>query len=937
MPVTVQASGNYEVSNGLVAIRVPASIPDLIRPLAPIQGIKYRDGTWTGTGPNYIAGRLWYEGPSPTDPCTRTVVTVREQTAQRVVIDVDYFFEKAPFDWSHVGIFLPGGPGFHRTRVTVTETDAFVEEHGDVDFGYQFNVNVGLDADQARYRGHHATALKYGREINGSVYGSDEGWHRYVPMDAVMDLVFDKPYQVSYGTNEGEVGWRPPMATWNPWVVDSGWYWQVYNAAAPSTANLFGIYAGPASRLIGCNSCGAGIYNRPGTPNEVGVTVAINRIGPDLSVSTENRFVWGIFVSTKADLPADPQIVPPIGVVWNRVGGLATKMAVYQADFADPVGGYGTLYMGREAIGRLKDRVRNDFDEYQRVYNLDPTIRPIIDLWRSDELAPVVDHVKQLAADLVACMTTGEGIYLPRFVYIQGGHEMIRAILFIDQALDRMSLTPADRLSLKRAARLFASVLWDDDFVPFSGAFGGNYGTGNMPIQHQGFRDVYALYLNREPEFTPRASGVVERARSALFAAVNEHGAASGSTNYIGANVAPTFNIMLAIQSVGLEDLFAEPRMAKLGEYFIALNTPPEVRFGGPRKWIAFGDAAEVGSDLVGILASGLRSSNPTIASKVHGAWVEQGAVHGGFFGSSLLMIDESAPSAAPSYVDAEFPGALKVFRGKEGARESALWLIDGTFYRDHRGPDQGHVSIYLLGVPASLGPGSIYYPHIPGALWRSTVQPASEIADWWGQPNLPYNQGNFWPTSTGQFGRFIEWDRVIKMPEVGGRRVVACRDQPGFPYTWNLNLMVDQVTPPSGPVILPPEHPLAPVVGSLPAGVHRWRLRGLWSSEGDRIDYDLWIVAAGPFDWSLGAWKHEWHYGVEMQQFEATNGYPFVERQVAFRIRASGRLKWALIPYPASTPWTGTVVDTPTGLGFTGGIQDVGLAALPDLTEVVL
>ncbi|OIO89198.1 MAG: hypothetical protein AUJ92_22075 [Armatimonadetes bacterium CG2_30_59_28] len=53
--VKLTTVGNlYELANSLVALRVTKSSGDPQGVLAPIQGIRYRDGTWTGTGPNYF-------------------------------------------------------------------------------------------------------------------------------------------------------------------------------------------------------------------------------------------------------------------------------------------------------------------------------------------------------------------------------------------------------------------------------------------------------------------------------------------------------------------------------------------------------------------------------------------------------------------------------------------------------------------------------------------------------------------------------------------------------------------------------------------------------------------------------------------------------------------------------------------------------------------
>lgn len=931
MPVTVQTSGNYEISNGLVAVRVPTAFPV---PLAPIQGLRHRDGTWVAAG-HQLHRRSWYDFPrSAPDPLIGAETTILVNTPTKVTIEVHYTFDRPEFTFA--GVTIPAGIGHHRTTITVLadEPVVMVKEAGDVDVGYSLNVYPGLAPNRARYRGWGATEVAAGRYPEGGLY---RAWEEYRhASDATVDLDYGTPRSVSYAYyDSGNQHTRPALVLWSPWERNTGRYWQMFNSAAPSAANLFGIFSGPASHIVGGVASGAGVYHGPG--DDAGVTVELNRGSPDSRVAAFNQFSWGMYFSTKADLPAEDQ-TQPIGLQQNRHGGLALKMAGYRSDFTDPTGGYGKLYMGQAAIAALKARVQGDFNEYQRAWNLDPTVRPLIDLWRNDDAASlqvVIDSIMEVANALDASQTTGDGIFDRSFSYFEGGQQMIRVALFIDQALAHPLATPAQKLEVKKAAKLFASVLWDDDFVPFSGAAQVGLGLANNQGQHQSYRDFYALYLGADAAWSTRANEVAARAISSFRYFVNESGAPNASTGYIAANLWPVLNVLMQVREMRGQDLLAaEPRAALLGDFLLNFMTPYEPRFGGWRKLVAVGDGSTESTQLHGVLATCLRGT--PMAAKLMQAWDEMGSLHHGFFGSSLLMIDESAPRALFTLGNASFPGYLTVQRGREAGLESTLWMIDGHQYSDHRAPDQGMIALYGLGAPISIGFGSLYYPHVPGALWRSCAQPGSE---WWSQADLPFDRGNAWWNSTAVPGEFEYggqlWKRVAKLANVGGRHVLAVRDTSAQPLVVSLNLMAQGlVTPPTGAPFIPPLHPLAPITGSLPAGVYRWRCKGQWGGN----DFDVWVAASAPFDWTWGDWKHYWHPGLEVQQFQQTNGYPFEEGQYTLRIRITGTVKCAVIPYPASTPWTGTVVDTPTGLGFTGGIQDVALALGPEpLTEVEL
>src|SRR5262249_1315994 len=156
--------------------------------------------------------------------------------------------------------------------------------------------------------------------------------------------------------------------------------------------------------------------------------------------------------------------------------------------------------------------------------------------------------------------------------------EMDRMELWIDQALASDQLSAADRAHVKAAAALFANVLWDDDFVPLQADAAGNLlhglnlGTANMPVQYQGYRDSYALFLGADPAGQAGAAGARDRALGLLRQVVNEQGAAMDSTGYLATSLAPTLATLLRVRMLGGADPFAsEPRLAKLGEFLLNL------------------------------------------------------------------------------------------------------------------------------------------------------------------------------------------------------------------------------------------------------------------------------------------------------------------------------------------------------------------------------
>jgi hypothetical protein len=229
----------YEITNGLTGVRIPQAPAIGTNTLAPVQGIRLRDGTWTAAGPNTLS-------------MTAKAMTVRflENGPLKIVVEVHYAFDRPETKGYGGRLLAPPGEGHYTATITVEagQPSIMFVEDSDCDLTYSMNIIDGLHPTQARYRGHHANSREAGRETDGQQYRQ---WTDRPSMDATVDLRYDIPRSYQ------------PLPVWNPWIYDAGWYWQLYNAEAPATANLLGIFAGRASLGIATPWSGTHLSTAP--------------------------------------------------------------------------------------------------------------------------------------------------------------------------------------------------------------------------------------------------------------------------------------------------------------------------------------------------------------------------------------------------------------------------------------------------------------------------------------------------------------------------------------------------------------------------------------------------------------------------------------------------------------------------------------------------
>ena len=932
---TVEKPDYYEITNDRVGIRVPKTATNLTNTPAPIQGLRFQDGTWTATGPNYISRAA-----------KAMSVEIIERGPLVTRVKIAYTYDKAPL---HSALNSPNFPdvptglGSYTTIVELQmgQPSIRLEEECETDLAYKIDITQGLTPDKGQYRGHHASSPDAGMNSDGTVYQYDNNIRR----DALVNLKYagaakDRWSQTTY----------PFLSHWDPWAVDTGFYWQLYDSRTNSSDNLFGIFAGPASRLINPGLTGVSfdtslVANQP----HVTLQVSFHRLMPTQQYTTHMRFGWGIFLGKKS-VDVKPLLeVQGINRQLNIHSGVnLNTLSKLPTTFPDPPSGYGTLYTPPAVWKGFADalraeKVKGGKTYYNQLLATSSGLGTLLEYWADptpESAKKAADAVTSFAKAYLETLVNGEGIYQHTTHYFMGAGRMAIHLLWIDQLLASDQLAPGEKAQLKRAAALFATALWDHDVAPMQSDCGMNWGPANMASMWCGTRYNYTLFLADHPNFRNKVESVRKDALGLLYNYTGESGACTAGSHYTEASMTPILNLLQQMQMRGVADAFAtEQRLANYAEWELQLTTPPEVRFGGLRKFISVGDAATEQNVRLGQLGTGFAKSNPELSARLMGLWKAMGNPQNNFFGASLLKIDSALPAASPKLGDARFDGWMTVLRdGWETPDESAVYFINGDTLSDHRHNDQGEVIVYALGAPLSLDFGSMYAPRSSGGLMHSIALPESWLGRAWDTDSVPLDAppgpggGSSWwkpellpfvsfRESTATGARFsphgsngdAHWQRTVRFlhpdpahPVIVIDDVFTGKDLTGKPVISTLNLMAQGVvTTPAGPVTpverthqanqttTPDQLPSAGSPFVLPAGLNKFSFTGQWL-----IDWDLYTDAPTPMPALIGNWGHKWHPSTENNQFSKAQGRPFEERQHILRLRGQDKIRTIILPY---------------------------------------
>jgi hypothetical protein len=959
--------GMLIIDNGTVAVRIAKAVSKFGRPRldgdgqllagslppipAPLQGVRHKDGTWTGLGPNIL--RLqntyfenWTLG-EPNFPATSMTTTILEDGPLRVVVRVQYgaIRPKYSYNIDH----YPAGTGYYNCTITLEagQNSIMVEDDTDMQICYRLDMNAGVNANRARYRGQGADSILNGRGSNGGVYRAIH--ERFPDEDAEVDLDFSGPKKVGPAASRDT---RPPLYSWWSWQMNTGFYWHAFNQLG---GNCWGVFQGPASRLsTGGSEVLIGMYTDPAS-HAHGIEVRHNFRSGTGRVHLTRRAGYGIFLGTKeSDVPLSLAASPGVLTAFNLHSGTAQfrKLTKLGLDFPDPPNGWDGLYLEYSAMDALFTAIRNDPGNqhgngpYARIWQREPNWRQLWDAVhdRSNALAKkMADNILVSIARIVDVYVNKGSIFTPQWIYWVGATEM-QALAVTANALlvlDRMSpfLTVINRRKLKLVFSVCAAICWDEDFVPLNGTLGTfHYGTANMPVQMSGYRYFFAAIVKDHPQFESRfAAEVIPKVKELFTRVINVAGAPISGTHYAATVIVPPVDLFRQLQMQKILDVFAPEsdiyeRLTATCEFLMQIITPSQRRFGMRRKIVPFGDAASEGIDYYGTLIAGFHRSNPTIARRMLGAWHAQGRPVVGRYGCTTLKIDERVPPQDPALGDADFPGYMTVIRsGWNSTHESAVFVDHGIWCQDHEYDKKGSPSIYLLGAPISIQFGSMYSPHLSGGYEMNLYIPERQLLDahptkggrqveWNSAPPID-NGGTYQGVHTVPGGvgdvsiadsytftasearaevdcTFLvlgTWRRRLTLyRDVVARPIVRLRDSNADTgkSIFSLNMMA------KGAVLMPDGTHYVPrgrngKIFELGNG-QCLRFSGQWG-----VSWDVYYFGP-PAETAISEWSHTWAPAAEVVQYQtATRGATgFNESQYFLRVRTDGPCDVIVLPY---------------------------------------
>jgi len=568
-----------------------------------------------------------------------------------------------------------------------------------------------------------------------------------------------------------------------------------------------------------------------------------------------------------------------------------------------------------------------------------------------------------------AARDSGSGLPFNNSSLVWTPYGVLQTLIFIDD-----NATAGQITETKQHMGFLAGLHLSNAFIPLDNSAGINLGTSNQAVQAGELRVAFTAWLPSHPLMTPARKNLAKATTIAQLASVtNATGAFKETVWYHGAAHEPVVSNLLALNTIGQYSFADAPQLGLNARAGMAAATPPEPRFSADmRKFLSIGDGNTFSGSWLGLIGTALNGVQTLLAQNAVWLWDKMNSpsklTHDVGAVPTFAQIDDTVPKTDPALGSSAFAGWASNHRHEwETAYETSATFVNGDFYSSHRHCDQGQVSLYALAAPLSIDWNpNLYGPQVPGCFYHNVVTLDADIGQAYNADNPPYDAGglanSFVTSALTEFNNFPDVTRSVATftaadNTVWTRTLITAAPNSAYPIidikdsftgtrasdakTFSLNLMADpgssistpagSTTPTSrltgvctGGVFASNEGGGTPVVHNLGSGLQHfgpytgalWPAYATkWGISGQGIDWDLLTLSSVTSQqYFHGAWGHKCHNSREMDEFLATNGRAFDERQYVFRLHGTGTFRVTVLPYRKGE----TPTRTPTSPGGT-------------------
>lgn len=776
----------YQVTNGLhTGFRTVNPIVAGFSNAAPWQGVQLRNGFWVngesgtnGTNIHYVSKDEVSVAPVPVCWSNMTV-TVIDAGPIRTEILFSGTYRRSEFNYLGSIQQWPASPGFYRFRLAMDAQEPSVQsEPFSNDSGYfRFDVSPGMAANQFRYRGHSSSSL-----VNGYLWGDTSEFPTGpYSFDILCDVTPGTTNLASFQQNEfGNIaGIAASSYNFPLFIRDAGIWnlmWLTNGAATLPTIGWANI-----RQSVGLGGVVSALSPRLGywsTNNgrwgiEFGSQVYADTTTP-MAVQM-SRARWLVYFGTNGSIinssNAGGYIQPEIMPLWARHYALdIDKIKSWNLGWTESLAP-GGFYMDKASVltnyaTPIKGGDVALYNELKAVSGNEGDL--ILNLWRTNSSTAAAATLSELiytasqTFNLFTNWLTANANQANEYNSLQGiAQTLVRAAPVLDAILGDGNATATVSNQTKAWIAMNGNMVRDNDVTPIGNYVSNvvNLGTANMPAQYAAAWAAYSIGFTNHPVFGTNAFADYLSSSNTLTDIINDYGASIGSPHYAGASVQPIFGNLLQARVRGwTNSLYG--RLQSHADWNIQNSTPIDPRFG-QSELVVFGEGYPSGNGMNGMLAGAFYAGiDDTRASRLLYRWAQEDKPSSDYFFPSFLMIPRDFAQTAYTLVSEQTPGYWSVHRDRaDSTNHSAFWMINGSYYSDHRiSPDTANYNWFPLGVPASVGWGSIYYPQVDSQLFGNIWTDFTAFPSWAGS-NV-YTEALTWPEPQGETTNFLYFTR---------------------------------------------------------------------------------------------------------------------------------------------------------------------------------